>query len=1044
MAVSPSPNPETLESKSDNSESSKPILQDPPSAALSSSSSPPASKSENSITENPNLNPPILTPPPPSIQSFAPSAPSFRPLAPQFSPYPNPNYQTPNVQSSHLQPPGVNPVSIMLQGAPTGVGAVTVSMSGMPMYPGQPPNPAMMRGYAPMPNGYSQVPMPNQGLIPPPGGFSFHLSLALCISVLVLSVLIDHGTVRKRLGGFLLRFLKDVLLRPHMLLKLCSVNALCAFVPRYREFRVAQVHYLLLGVQEDLQGIPPYPTQYTSMVRPSFPPRPPGTIGMLPPLLRPPVPGIHGVPPLVRPVVPIVAPTEKPQTTVYVGKISPTVENDFMLSLLRLCGPVKSWKRAQDPSDGTPRGFGFCEFESAEGVLRALRLLSKFSVDGQELVLNVNQATREYLERYVEKKTEREKFRETEVSDKEEEGAPGVEKSEPLKPSKPVEESKEMNGSADKETQGSTQNFGIVTNEDRDADRDALEKLKKMLEERLKTKPLPPPPPQLPVDGSAKLNSEIPTKSRDGGDSDVDVMKSDAAEDKNDDETSSEKKVTAEHETSSPDRNGKYDRSRERDKERDLKRVKERELERYERERERERLRRERDRETKIWEAERMYKERVKEWESREREKEYQRQSDRDREKERERERKREIADQEDDNEDDGTRKRRRRSSALEEKRKKRYREKEDDLDDRLREEEEEIVDAKRRAIEEEELEQQKQRQRQQQQQQQKEDEVKRISDEKTLLLEEANAQSRAGASEQSYESDSGIHDHADDVVMKDISGDGSSMLLDTRPNSNNASNFKLGFGLAGTGKRATVLSVFHEEDDDEANKNIKMKPLVPIDYSTEEIQAVQPTVSGAPPPTNLAAAAEFAKRISTAQPKEDRSNLERERNRRPSERSSHRDRNDEESNHSREDNRERNDRDRDRDRGRERGSDKLKTSENKKLLDAKQLIDMIPKTKEELFSYKINWPVYDEHKLHDRMKPWIAKKITEFLGEEEATLVDYIVSSTKEHVRASRMLELLQTILDDEAEMFVLKMWRMLIFEIKKVETGLSLKPTV
>jgi RNA-binding protein 25 len=28
---------------------------------------------------------------------------------------------------------------------------------------------------------------------------------------------------------------------------------------------------------------------------------------------------------------------------------------------------------------------------------------------------------------------------------------------------------------------------------------------------------------------------------------------------------------------------------------------------------------------------------------------------------------------------------------------------------------------------------------------------------------------------------------------------------------------------------------------------------------------------------------------------------------------------------------------------------------------------------------------------------------------------------------------------LDVEAEMFVLKMWRMLIFEIKKVESGLS-----
>uniref|UniRef100_A0A453KRE3 RRM domain-containing protein n=1 Tax=Aegilops tauschii subsp. strangulata TaxID=200361 RepID=A0A453KRE3_AEGTS len=44
--------------------------------------------------------------------------------------------------------------------------------------------------------------------------------------------------------------------------------------------------------------------------------------------------------------------------------------------------------------------FGFCEFESAESSLRARRLLNKLSVDGQELVLNVNQSTRDYLQRH--------------------------------------------------------------------------------------------------------------------------------------------------------------------------------------------------------------------------------------------------------------------------------------------------------------------------------------------------------------------------------------------------------------------------------------------------------------------------------------------------------------------------------------------------------------------------------------------------------------------------------------------------------------------
>lgn len=62
----------------------------------------------------------------------------------------------------------------------------------------------------------------------------------------------------------------------------------------------------------------------------------------------------------------------------------------MVLHFIKLCGPVKLWKRAQDPTDGTPRGFGFCEFESAEGVLRALRLLSKFNIDGKELVVYHN------------------------------------------------------------------------------------------------------------------------------------------------------------------------------------------------------------------------------------------------------------------------------------------------------------------------------------------------------------------------------------------------------------------------------------------------------------------------------------------------------------------------------------------------------------------------------------------------------------------------------------------------------------------------------
>ncbi|KAF4366109.1 hypothetical protein F8388_014827 [Cannabis sativa] len=723
-----------------------------------------------------------------------------------------------------------------------------------------------------------------------------------------------------------------------------------------------------------MPGLPRYPSPYQTMVRPSF--RPPGAIGMGV-LSRPPIPGIRPIiPPVVRPaIVPNLTPAEKPQTTVYVGKIAPTVENDFILALLQVCGAVKSWKRGQVPTNGTPRGFGFCEFEGAEGVLRALRLLSKFNIDGQELV------SKECVKK----------------------------------------EPKEDNDSVKKENDSAT--FGIVTDEDKEADRVASTKLKSMVEERMKNKPLPPPPALAPVDVIGNANSELPAKSRDG---ESEPDKNDAADDKNDDELTSDNKQVSENDrvaVSSPDKNRRNDRrSRERDRDRDQRRDKEREVERYERETERERIRKEREQRRKIEEAERLYEEYLKEWEYREREKEKQRQYEKEKEKERERKRRKEIMYEEED-EDDDSRKRWRRS-AVEDKRKKRLKEKEEDLADRLKEEEE-IAEAKRRA-EEEKL------------QQEQKDALKSSLDNSTngseepMLVEESNTELNDKAMEEDSEAESSRENCIGETNLHNGStSDESTMAppaaaIDMQQNGN-VTTKKLGFGLVGSGKRTTVPSVFKEDDDDDAHKDKKMRPLVPIDYSTEELEATQPSVSGTTQ-SHLVAAAEFAKRISNVGPKEEKSDNEKERSKRT------RERNDEDVVRSKSETKEKT-----HDADREHGIDKIKSSDNKKLLDAKQLIDMIPRTKEELFSYEINWAIYEKHALHERMRPWISKKITEFLGEEETTLVDYIVSSTQDHVEADRMLQLLQSILDEEAEMFVLKMWRMLIFEIKKVETGLS-----
>merc|ERR1712093_643581 len=85
-----------------------------------------------------------------------------------------------------------------------------------------------------------------------------------------------------------------------------------------------------------------------------------------------------------------VRPSNNPMTTAYVGKISPGIEEHFLMSLFKTCGDVKSWKPMLDPETKKPKGFGFVDFVNPDGVLRAIRVLSGLEIDGSSLILKVN------------------------------------------------------------------------------------------------------------------------------------------------------------------------------------------------------------------------------------------------------------------------------------------------------------------------------------------------------------------------------------------------------------------------------------------------------------------------------------------------------------------------------------------------------------------------------------------------------------------------------------------------------------------------------
>lgn len=124
-------------------------------------------------------------------------------------------------------------------------------------------------------------------------------------------------------------------------------------------------------------------------------------------------------------------------------------------------------------------------------------------------------------------------------------------------------------------------------------------------------------------------------------------------------------------------------------------------------------------------------------------------------------------------------------------------------------------------------------------------------------------------------------------------------------------------------------------------------------------------------------------------------------------------------------------------DEGNSLDSKKEPTVEDKRKL-IKNLIEKIPTVKEELFRYSLNWDIVDEALVDKRIKPWVNKKIFEYIGEEEQTLVDFICSKVLSKCNAKEILEDVAMVLDDESEVFVVKMWRLLIYETEAKKLGL------
>ena len=67
-----------------------------------------------------------------------------------------------------------------------------------------------------------------------------------------------------------------------------------------------------------------------------------------------------------------------------------------------------------------------------------------------------------------------------------------------------------------------------------------------------------------------------------------------------------------------------------------------------------------------------------------------------------------------------------------------------------------------------------------------------------------------------------------------------------------------------------------------------------------------------------------------------------------------------------------------------------------------------------------------------------VLRKTVEVLGQEEPSMVDYVMSLVKQHSSPSQMVDTLQAIMDNETDPFVLNLFRLIIMESEKAAKGL------
>ncbi|KAI1089042.1 hypothetical protein F5B19DRAFT_468933 [Rostrohypoxylon terebratum] len=102
-------------------------------------------------------------------------------------------------------------------------------------------------------------------------------------------------------------------------------------------------------------------------------------------------------------------------------------------------------------------------------------------------------------------------------------------------------------------------------------------------------------------------------------------------------------------------------------------------------------------------------------------------------------------------------------------------------------------------------------------------------------------------------------------------------------------------------------------------------------------------------------------------------------------------------------------------------------------------LAQEIPNEKEGLWEWDVKWDYLDEGVIREKLRPFVEKKLVEYLGVQEQLLIEVVEEHLRKHAKPGELVEELAEALDDEAEALVKKLWRMVIFFTESEKRGLS-----